>query len=51
VALRLLYLIFVRLVDRLVLLGRSSAAKDVELLVLRHEIAELHRTNPRARLE
>jgi hypothetical protein len=39
----LLYLIFVRLVDGLVLLGRSSASKDVELLVLRHEVAVLRR--------
>src|SRR5437764_3319419 len=50
-ALRLLYLIFLRLVGLLVLLGRSSASKDVELLVLRHEVAVLRRTNPRPRLD
>jgi hypothetical protein len=41
----------VRLGDWLVLLGQASAAKDVELLVLRHEVAVLRRTNPRPRLE
>ena len=46
-----MYLILVRLCGWLVLLGRSRASKDVELLVLRHEVAVLRRTNPRPRLD
>ena len=50
-SLRLLYLIFLRLLNLLVLLGCSSASKDVELLVLRHEVAVLRRTSPKPRLD
>ena len=49
VSLRLVYLIFDRLLDWLMLMGRTSSSKDVELLVLRHEVAILRRTNPRPR--
>jgi putative transposase len=39
------------LLNLLVLLGRSSASKDIELRVLRHEVAVLGRTNPKPRLD
>jgi hypothetical protein len=47
---RLPYLILVRIVGWLWLLGRSTASKDVELLVLRHEVAVPRRTNPKPRI-
>jgi putative transposase len=51
VSFRLLYLIFARVCGWLVLLGRSTASKNAELLVLRHEVAVLQRASPRPRLD
>ena len=51
VSLRLLYLIFHHLLGLLLLMGRTSSTKEVELLVLRHEVAVLRRTNPRPRID
>jgi hypothetical protein len=51
VSLRLLYLVFLQLLNLLLLLGRSSTSKDVELLVPRHEVAVLRRAHPKPRLD
>jgi hypothetical protein len=51
VSVRLLYLIFIRGCGWLVLLSRSSASKDAELPVPRHEVAVLRRASPRPRLD
>jgi putative transposase len=50
VSVRLLYLVFCRILEWLALLGRSRAALQAELLVLRHENAILRRGGKRARL-
>ena len=45
-ALGLVYHALVRVLSWLVLLARSDTAKDIEILVLRQEVAVLRRTNP-----
>ena len=47
---RLLYQVLVQGLSWLALLARSSASNDAEILVLRHEVAVLRRTNPRPQL-
>ena len=46
-ALRLAYLLLARVMSWLALLAWSDATKDVEILVLRHEVAVLRRHHPR----
>ena len=46
-ALGLVYQALFRVLSWLALLARTDTAKDIEILVLRHEVAVLRRTNPR----
>jgi putative transposase len=51
VQVRLIYRFAVAALSWLTLLARSSASKNVEILVLRQEVAVLRRVNPKPQLE
>ncbi|MEY9934528.1 hypothetical protein ABH926_009196 [Catenulispora sp. GP43] len=48
---RLVYRFGVLVLSWLALLTKSSASKNVEILVLRHEVAVLRRSNPTPRID
>jgi hypothetical protein len=50
VALKLIYLMFSKLLDWMVLRTRSDTSKQIEILVLRHQLAVLHRRTPHPRM-
>jgi hypothetical protein len=49
-ALQLIYLVFSKLLSWMVLRTRSDTAKEIEILVLRHQLAVLQRRSPRPRI-
>jgi len=51
VLVRLIYRSLTTLLSWLALSARSSASKNAEILVLRHEVAVLRRGNPRPRID
>jgi putative transposase len=50
VALQLIYLVFSKLLSWMVLRTRSDTAREIEILVLRHQLAVLQRRSPRPRI-
>ena len=50
VALQLIYLVFTKLLNWMVLRTRSDTTKEIEILVLRHQLTVLQRRSPRPRM-
>jgi hypothetical protein len=50
VALKLIYQMFAKLLSWMVLHARSDTANEIEILVLRHQLAVLQRRTPRPRI-
>ena len=49
-ALQLIYLVLSKLLSWMVLRTRSDTTKEIEILVLRHQLAVLQRRSPRPRI-
>ena len=49
-AVKLIYQMFAKLLNWMVLHARSNTANEIEILVLRHQLAVLHRREPRPRI-
>jgi putative transposase len=50
VAVKLIYQMFAKLLSWMVLYARSDTANEIEILVLRHQLAVLQRRTPRPRI-
>ena len=50
-ALTLIYRMFTKLLSWMVLCARTDTTKDIEILLLRHQLAVLQRRTPRPRLQ